>query len=133
MSEFIDYMDQEIEWEDKHDDVKRFLEERPNGNIGEALDFDLTMINEILNRENLEECDRRTIACIFMRNTEEFRLFIRGARKWEDFLIEVLGKEKVNNLNKAYFKRQIREINKKFGVPETVAGSGVIRFDPREE
>jgi hypothetical protein len=68
-----------------------------------------------------------------MRNTEEFRLFIRGAREWEDFLIEVLGKEKVNNLNKAYFKRQIREINKKFGVPETVAGSGVIRFDPREE
>jgi hypothetical protein len=126
-------MDKEIEWEDKHDDVKRLIEERPYGSVGEALDFDLTMINEILNRENLEECDRRTIACIFMRNTEEFRLFIRGAREWEDFLIEVLGKEKVNNLNKAYFKRQIREINKKFGIPETVAGSGVIRFNPREE
>lgn len=133
MGEFIDYMDQEIEWEDKHDDVKRLIEERPYGNVGEALDFDLTMINEILNRENLEECDRRTIACIFMRETEEFRLFVRRTKEWEDLLIEILGEEKINNINKAYLKRQIRAINKTFGIPETAAGSGIIRFDPREK
>ena len=133
MGEFIDYMDQEIEWEDKHDDITRMIKERPNGNIIESMDFDLTMVNEILNRENLEECDRRTIACILMRQMEEFRLFIRGAREWEDFLAEVLGEEKKKNLNKAYLKRQIRAINKTFGIPETAAGSGIIRFDPREK
>jgi hypothetical protein len=91
------------------------------------------MINEILNREELEECDKRTIAAITMSMSHGLKTTVKSAKDWEDFLVEVLGEEKMRNLTKAFFKRQIREINKKFGVPETVAGSGVIRFDPREE
>lgn len=133
MGEFIDYMNQDIEWEDKHDDIKRIMEECPKTSLKERLEFDLKMINEILNREELEECDKRTIAAITMSMSHGLKTTVKSAKDWEDFLVEVLGEEKMRNLTKAFFKRQIREINKKFGVPETVAGSGVIRFDPREE
>ena len=133
MSEFIDYMDKEIEWEDKHDDIKRIMEEGPKTSLKERLEFDLRMINEILNREELEECDKRTIAAITMSISDGLKTTAKSAKDWEDFLVEVLGEEKMRNLTKAFFKRQIREINKKFGIPEPAANSGIIRFDPREK
>ncbi len=128
MTDYFDFEDR-IE----NDDTYERYENRPNWSLSEAIDYDYTFLNKILNKAVLEPSDKYNIASIAGSYMWLFQDHVATTKSFEEFTIEVMGKEWFNNMTSKWLARKSRELAKHFGMPEMADNRNIIMFKPGEE
>ena len=128
MTDYFDFEDR-VENEDTYER----LENRPRFDLKEAIDYDYAFLNKILNKDHLEASDRYNIASVTGGYMFQFQDQMKTMKSFEEFTIEVMGKEWFDNLCSKWLARKSRDIAKQFGMPEMADNRNIIMFNPGED
>ena len=109
------------------------LGHRSRFSLDEALDFDKKMLNQILNTQNIGEADRFNIASIYQNVADEYLNTCATSKEFEEFLIEVNGKEWCDNMMKKYLARKSRQLAKDWNCPSIANTEGVYIYNNKED
>ena len=124
----IDYYDTDDR--PMNDETYERMENRPMFLLREALEFDRELFNRILNKPFLTGADKYNLASMFAQCSYEYAESTQTSKSFEDFLIEVNGKEWFDNMMRGYLQRQNREFAKKLNCPELANNKGIYLYSP---
>lgn len=115
-----------------NEDTYDRMENRSRFSLQAALDYDRELVNKILNKQTLTKADRYNLAGIVAQCTYEYLESTKISKEFEDFLIEVNGKEWYDNMMHGYLQRQSRELAKKLKCPELANNQGLYLLNPED-
>ncbi len=112
-----------------NDDTYERYENRPRTALKEALDYDINMLNDILNKRDLECADKYNIASMFSQCVNEYLNSSQTSKDFEEFLIEVMGKEWYDNMITKWLARKSRKWAKDLNCPELADNKGIYLYN----
>lgn len=127
MRNYFDFDDRPI-----NDDTIDREENRSRFYLSEALEYDRKYINRILNKSELLDADRFNISSVVSLLSFEFEDSAKTSKEFEEFLIEVNGKEWYDNMSRAFMQRKMNEFALNVGAPEMFNGRGMYLFNMGE-
>ncbi len=113
-----------------NDETYERLEGRPRFSLQEALKFDRELFNRILNKPLISGADKYNLASMFAQSSYEYAESTKTNKEFEDFLIEVNGREWFDNMVSAYLQRQNRKLAKTLNCPELTNNKGIYLYPP---
>ncbi len=128
-----DYFDFDIEDVPDNDDTWERFEHRSRFSLKEILDYDRDFINRILNREKLTEADRYNVTRVIAEHFFHYLDSTMTLKGFEEFLIEVNGREWHDSMMKAWLRRKGAEMARNTGCPEFMPEGGAFFYDPDGE
>lgn len=124
MTNYFDFDDRP--W---NDDTCDREQERSRFSLKDATEYDEKLFNKILNKDTLTDADKYNLASILTWYTAELMNHMETTKSFEEFTIEVNGKEWFDNMARAWLRRKSVEMAKNWGCPELANTKGVYFVD----
>ena len=115
-----------------NDDTYDRMENRSRFSLQDALEYDQELFNRILNKPLLTGADKYNLAAIFAQCASEYMESSKISKDFEEFLVEVNGKEWYDSMMKSYLQRQSREMSKNLNCPELANNKNLYFYDPKK-
>lgn len=128
MTDYFDFDDRLY-----NDDTCDRETERPRSTLKAALEYDKNLFKRILNYPSIEEADKYNLASMYEWAAYELSSTTETTKWFEDFLIEVNGREWFDSMMSAWLRRKSVEIAKNWGCPELSNTKGVYFYKDGEE
>lgn len=119
MNDYFDFEDRVM-----NEDTAMRFEHRPNRDLADAIEYDMIFVNILLNKTILDEADKYNIASVL---DQAFRMLYDTTvitKEFEDFTIEVMGKEWHSNLTAKWLQRRTNAIAKQWNMPQMINNMG---------
>lgn len=109
------------------------MQERPRFYLKEALEYDKQYVNKILNHENLSIKDKVNIADVVSYLSNELLNTTETTKSFEDFTIEIMGREWFDNMIAKWLQRKNNEMAAKLNCPELFNPKGIFFMKPKDD
>lgn len=96
----------------------KVVENRSRFFLKDALEFDKSFVNELLNKDNLSKVEKHWITSMHNRTCEEFLESNETSKSFEKFVQERLGKKKYEKLVAEWLKMRGNEFFQRTGMEE---------------
>lgn len=111
---------------DRHEEIEaRVLQNRPRDTVRNAFDFDKSIVNELLNKEQLSDVDKHWIASMHNKAVEELVNCNKTTTSFDSFLQDRLGKEYYERLLGEWLQMQGNEFFQRVGLEKEMKPSAV--------
>ena len=103
----------------------RVMENRSRYSLEDALKFDKTFINDLLNKDVLSKAEKHWIAVMHERVCDEFLGSNRTTKSFEEFMKERVGERKYENLVSEWIRQQGNEFFQRVGMEDEMQPSAI--------